>query len=1027
MSSTNDGASGSHERVNSFNHDYGKESPARQRGGKMLSVQIRFLDESAADFQIQYKALGKVLFEQVCKMLSLLEVDYFGLEYSDACGVKYWLDHEKPMCRQKGLSLINPTMHFCVKFYTPDPAQLEEEFTRYLFSLQIKQDLAQGILLCNDNTAALMASYIVQAESGDYVPDDYPDHTYLSTFKFVPHQEAEFEKKIMENHKKHIGQTPSEADLNLLETARRCELYGIKMNPAKDQEGVPLNLAVAHMGIVVFQNITKINTFSWAKIRKLSFRRKKFLIKLHPEGYGYYKDTVEFYFEGRNACKNFWKKCLENHGFFRCTEVHKIPRQRTRIFSSGSSFRYSGRTQKQISEYVRENFVKRQPFQRSTSFRLTRSMYSNTSSVGTSLSAHPLLPVSDSMLNEFPKEEVTPTKPVYLSQPLSSYVNHEDCEPVVTNGALYGEVDVKASQTAAESSVHQSPVTEAPSPTSRASSTFRSEGSVSLRGPSSDDEVTRSPTSPLRSLKDQPSSLSSPRSEGDSDLRRKKIPADKAYFIAKELLMTERTYKKDLELLNLWFRDEVSKEDQMPTDTLAHLFSILDPMYEFQCTFLRKLEQRLATWEGRCTPPSEDFEPGVGDILYENSHMIELYICYIENLPLVLENLNIAYRNNQHFEQVYREFELQKVCYLPLTSFLLRPAHRLLHYSLLLHRLVNHYDDHHPDLQHCKLVLKRFEDVITSYSKTLRSLENCVKLTELQHDLIGIDNLLSPEREFIREGCLHKLSRKGFQQRMFFLFSDVLLYMSRTSMPQLQFKVHGQLPLQGVMVEDSDPKMGAGHCFNIYGGSRALIVSASCEEEKKKWLTDLSEAIQHARNLHGNSFSFSSLHSSASSEELLDMPESPLPLQSPTGQPQGESNSSISDKHSQHRSNTTVHVCWHRNTSVGRADYRQAMVNYLSGYLLRKFKSSAGWQKLWVVFTNFCLFFYKSYQEDFPLASLPLLRYSVSIPDHHDAINKEFVFKLQFKNHIYFFRAESEYTFSRWMEVIRCATLHERD
>lgn len=29
------------------------------------------------------------------------------------------------------------------------------------------------------------------------------------------------------------GQSPAEADLNLLETARRCELYGIKMHSAK--------------------------------------------------------------------------------------------------------------------------------------------------------------------------------------------------------------------------------------------------------------------------------------------------------------------------------------------------------------------------------------------------------------------------------------------------------------------------------------------------------------------------------------------------------------------------------------------------------------------------------------------------------------------------------------------------------------------------------------------------------------------------------------------------------------------------
>ena len=53
----------------------------------------------------------------------------------------------------------------------------------------------------------------------------------------------------------------------------------------QDHEGVPLKLSVAHLGILVFQNSAKINTFSWAKIRKLSFKRRKFLIKLHPEGY----------------------------------------------------------------------------------------------------------------------------------------------------------------------------------------------------------------------------------------------------------------------------------------------------------------------------------------------------------------------------------------------------------------------------------------------------------------------------------------------------------------------------------------------------------------------------------------------------------------------------------------------------------------------------------------------------------------------------------------------------------------------
>lgn len=106
-----------------------------------------------------------MLFEQVCQQVNLLESDYFGLEYTGQGRCKYWLDLEKPMNRQMELSLTDPILRFAVKFFPPEPAQLEEEFTRYLFCMQLKQDLAQGVLICNDKTAALIASYLVQGKT----------------------------------------------------------------------------------------------------------------------------------------------------------------------------------------------------------------------------------------------------------------------------------------------------------------------------------------------------------------------------------------------------------------------------------------------------------------------------------------------------------------------------------------------------------------------------------------------------------------------------------------------------------------------------------------------------------------------------------------------------------------------------------------------------------------------------------------------------------------------------------------------
>jgi len=184
----------------------------------------------------------------------------------------------------------------------------------------------------------------------------------------------------------------------------------------------------------------------------------------------------------------------------------------------------------------------------------------------------------------------------------------------------------------------------------------------------------------------------------------------------------------------------------------------------------------------------------------------------------------------------------------------------------------------------------------------------------------------------------------------------------------------------------------------------------------EKWVEDIQMAIDLAEKSSGPTPEF--LASSP--------PDNKSPDEAAVADQESEDDLSASrtslERQAPHRGNTMVHVCWHRNTSVSMVDFSVAVENQLSGTLLRKFKNSSGWQKLWVVFTNFCLFFYKSPQDTHPLASLPLLGYSLTIPSESEDIHKDYVFKLHFKSHVYYFRAESEYTFERWMEVIRSAT-----
>ncbi|XP_035287804.1 FERM domain-containing protein 7-like [Anguilla anguilla] len=324
-----------------------------------LQVRVIFLDDSEHVFEVEPRIMGNDFYNRVCGHLKLLEKEYFGLEFRHHSGGYVWVELLKPLAKQV-ISTGDITFRFIVKFFPPDPGRLQKDLTRYLFALQIKQDLSNGSLTCNDNSTALLVSYILQSELGDY--DEQLDMQHLDSKKYIPNQEY-LDKKIMRLHKRHRGRTPAESDALLLEVARKLDMYGIRLQAASDGEGMRINLAVTHMGLLVFQGNRKINTFSWAKIRKLSFKRKHFLIKLHEKIVPSRRDTVEFTMASRDVCKAFWKMCVENHAFFRRSEEPRS-RHKSLLCSKGSCFRYSGRTQKQLLDCVRGAEKKNLPFER---------------------------------------------------------------------------------------------------------------------------------------------------------------------------------------------------------------------------------------------------------------------------------------------------------------------------------------------------------------------------------------------------------------------------------------------------------------------------------------------------------------------------------------------------------------------------------------------------------------------------------------------------------------------------------------
>ncbi|KAJ0005564.1 hypothetical protein NQD34_015458 [Periophthalmus magnuspinnatus] len=987
--------------------DPGHRPPAMPPG-RHITIRVRMLDDTEEVFDVSKKAPGKMLLDLVCSHMNLIEGDYFGLEFQNHQKMMVWLDHIKPIIKQ----LRRPkhtTLRFAVKFFPPDHTQLLEELTRYLFALQIKQDLSCGRLTCNDTSAALLVSHIIQSEIGDFEESQCRSH--LLNNSYIPDQMPLIDK-IMEFHSKHIGQTPAESDYHLLEVARRLEMYGIRLHPAKDREGSSLSLAVAHTGVLVFQGHTKINAFNWSKVRKLSFKRKRFLIKLRPDLNSSYQDTLEFLMASRDCCKVFWKICVEYHAFFRLFEEPK-PKRKPVLMSRGSSFRFSGRTQKQVIDYVRESEFKKIPFERKHS----RVQYNTRVQHNSRLSPLPS-----------PRHHEVPEHGAPGERVDSPHRHWKDSVAVSAE-------DPAVSRITRASPYHQRNGHEE-RPVSRPSDETRSPARpTNMDAPNIGIVTPHQPVSPCHSLGlvngqksldlcslspdgRQPSPLTSPllndacsiRTDDEDDVRRKRFPTDRAYFIAKELLTTERTYVKDLEVITVSFQSAIGKDESTPDSLKTTLSSTFEPLHRFHTGFLREVEQRLALWEGRSNAHIKGDYQRIGDVMLKNLQALKPLTTSLHKQSDILVELEKACQLSRRLETLCRDFELQKVCYIPLNVFILRPLHRLIHYKQILERLCKHYPATHVDFRDCRAALADVSEVVDQLQTSLIKMENFQKLLELKKDLVGVDNLVVPGREFIRLGCLSKLSGKGLQQRMFFLFSDVILYTSRGMTSTNQFKVHGQLPLRGMTIRESEDEWGVPHAFTLVGQQQSVVVAASSLSEMEKWIEDLKMAIEAVKTSNGPSTDLlmSNLNdnkcpedSSAEAESEDDTPHVP------------------SERSTPHRGNTMVHVCWHRNTSVSMMDYSIAVENQLSGNLLRKFKNSNGWQKLWVVFTNFSLFFYKSHQDDYPLASLPLLGYSVTIPNESENIHKDYVFKLHFKSHVYYFRSESEYTFERWMEVIR--------
>ncbi|XP_065277618.1 protein 4.1 isoform X15 [Emys orbicularis] len=339
------------------------------RRHRNMYCKVSLLDDTIYECALDKHAKGQDLLRKVCEHLNLLEEDYFGLAVWDSPTSKTWLDSAKEIKKQVHGGPWNFT--FNVKFYPPDPAQLTEDITRYYLCLQLRHDIVTGRLPCSFATLALLSSYTVQSELGDYDPELH-SADYVSEFKLAPNQTKELEEKVMELHKTYRSMTPAQADLEFLENAKKLSMYGVDLHQAKDLEGVDIILGVCSSGLLVYKDKLRINRFPWPKVLKISYKRSSFFIKIRPGEHEQYESTIGFKLPTYRAAKKLWKVCVEHHTFFRLTSPEALPK--SRFLALGSKFRYSGRTQAQTRQASALIDRPAPQFERTASKRASRSL-----------------------------------------------------------------------------------------------------------------------------------------------------------------------------------------------------------------------------------------------------------------------------------------------------------------------------------------------------------------------------------------------------------------------------------------------------------------------------------------------------------------------------------------------------------------------------------------------------------------------------------------------------------------------------
>lgn len=314
--------------------------------------------------------------------------------------------------------------------------------------------------------------------------------------------------------------------------------------------------------------------------------------------------------------------------------------------------------------------------------------------------------------------------------------------------------------------------------------------------------------------------------------------------VVSEIFATEKTYQEHLHAVTSLFLAPLQVACILPPCALNTIFSNIEAIQAVNRELLSHMETL-----------------GVGDAFLAMAPFIKLYSTYANNFAKAQHELQGWEKKSNEFATFKKAQEMREDCKgLNLGALLITPVQRVPRYKLLLESLLNKTPREHPDFEKLQEATVEINKVAHHINENIRQRENFQKMLSIQNALTGegAPKILAPGRLFIKEGPLLKVCSRGSQERMFFFFSDVLIYAKKggsSDKEQSSYLCRRVLPLidceleqvLGGSTENEGETSDAGALFKITCKDKSLLLFSKSKMEAHNWFNCIRDAISNLR------------------------------------------------------------------------------------------------------------------------------------------------------------------------------------